>query len=103
MRFEHSTWSSPASSLSAADYCAVCLVDLNEPGRPKVKAKCKLPVRRKPGAPYNTNALRAAAARLSHTDITAAQKRAAARKLVRLMRQARMSVGETMLRMAGLR
>jgi len=69
----------------------------------KTKAKCKLPVRKRPGAPYNKAALRNAAARLSSTQIPASERRKAARKLVRLMREAKMKVGKATLRMAGQR
>jgi HK97 family phage prohead protease len=47
------------ASLSAADYCAVSLVDNNAPGAPKVKSECHFPVREKPGGPVVIAALRA--------------------------------------------
>jgi len=103
MPFTNRPWSSPESDLSASDYCAVCLIDTNPPRARKVKARCKLPVRSRPGAPYNRNALRNAAARLSQTDAPPEAKRAAARRLVRLMREAGIEVGESLLRMAGMR
>jgi len=53
MPFTNEPWDDPATELDANDYCAVCLVDTNEPGAEKIKANCKLPVRRRPGAPYN--------------------------------------------------
>ena len=59
--FSNAPWSSPESDLSADDYCSVCLIDENAKGAPKVKDKCKLPVRSKPGAPVNLNAVHAAA------------------------------------------
>lgn len=107
MPFTDEPWESPETQLSASDFCKVCLVDLNPKGAEKVKARCYLPVRRSPGAPYNRNALRAAAAALmgarGGVKIPAAEKRRAARKLVRLMREAGMSVGEGILRLAGMR
>ena len=106
MPFTDAAWESPESRLDAADYCAVCLIDLNE-GREKVKGNCKLPVRSTPGGPYNRNALRAAAAALAGArgglDAPPEAKRSAARRLVRLMREAGINVGESLLRMAGQR
>lgn len=39
-------WSgiSSASYANAAEYCAACLIDENEPGDTHSKARCKLPV-----------------------------------------------------------
>ena len=103
MPFSSAPWSTPASDLSPEDYCKVCLIDLNPSGAKKLKGKCKLPVRKSPGAPYNKAALRNAAARLPQADAPADAKRKAARKLVRLMREAGMRPGEATLRMAGMR
>jgi len=58
--FTSGAWSKPGKELDASEYCSVCLIDLNPKGKPKVKDLCKLPVRSKPGGPYNRNALRAA-------------------------------------------
>jgi len=105
MTFTDAAWSSPQSNLDASDYCSVCLVDLNESGETKVKAKCKLPVRSRPGGPYNRSALRAAAAALAGArggvDIPAAEKRRAARRLVRLMAAAGITPGDSIKKLAG--
>lgn len=103
MPFTNVPWDSPKSRLEAADYCKVCAVDLNEPGEDKIKAKCHLPLRSRPGAPYNKNAIRNAMARLSQTQIPAAARRRAARRLVRLAREAGIGVGPATLRIAGMR
>lgn len=102
MPFTNSPWASPESELDAKDFCAVCLIDLNEEGESKVKGKCYLPVRRRPGAPYNINALRNAAARLPQTKVPPEAKRKAARRLVRLMREAGIQPGQATLRLAGM-
>ena len=106
--FVHTAWSTPESKLSAADFCKVCLIDQNKPGKKKIKVACKLPIRSTPGGPYNTNALRAAAAALAGArtpliGVSAAEKRKAARTLVRLMRMAKMNVGPSILKMAGMK
>ena len=102
--FTDEPWSTPESDLDASDFCAVCLIDTNDPGADKIKAKCKLPVRRRRGGPIYRAALRNAAARLFQLKgVPPKEKRKAARKLVRLMRQAKINVGETVLRLAGMR
>lgn len=105
-RFTSKPWDGPRiqASLDAADYCAVCLIDINE-GRDKVKANCKLPVRATPGGPYNINAIRNAMARIFQVrGVPADEKRKAARRLVRLARQAGIEVtSRALLRLAGLR
>jgi hypothetical protein len=102
MPFTDETWQTPESDLDTNAYCSVCIVDLNPAGQDKIKANCYLPVRKTPGGPYNRNALRNAAARLPRTQIPMAAKRAAARKLVRLMREGGIEPGEITLRMAGM-
>jgi len=108
MPFTGAAWSKPGKELDAAAYCAVCLIDLNPKGKAKVKELCKLPVRSRPGAPYNKSALRAAAAALlgargNLKGVPASVRRQAARRLVRLMREAKMNVGPTVLRLAGMK
>lgn len=107
LRFTDEPWETPRSDLSAEDYCAVSLIDMNPPGAPKVKARCKLPVRKTPGGPINRNALRAAAAAIMGArgglKVPPDVKREAARKLVRLMLQAGIRPGEGLLRLAGLK
>lgn len=104
MPFSNEPWATPESDLEAGDFCAVCLIDTNEGGQEKVKGKCYLPVRKTPGGPYNRAALRNAAARLPQVKgVSAEEKKKAARKLVRLMREAEMEPGEATLRLAGMR
>jgi len=103
MPFTNAPWSTPESNLTPEQFCRVCLVDLNEPRAEKVKAKCYLPVRRRPGGPFNRNALRNAMARLTGTKIPAEAKRKAARRLVRLAAEAGIMVGVTIRRLAGVR
>jgi len=81
----------PWGSISESDYptaeayCKACLIDMNE--GEKTKDKCKLPVREPSGA-LNRNAVHAAAAALAGArggvDAPPEEKRAAARKLIRL-------------------
>jgi 2'-5' RNA ligase len=104
--FSDAPWSSPESKLEVGDFAKVCLIDLNEPGEEKVKGKLKLPIRSTPGGPVNKNALRAAAAVLAGArggvNAPAEAKSKAARTLVRLMREADIEVGDSLLRMAGM-
>lgn len=86
-------WSSPESDLSAEDFCKVCLVDYNPEGEEKIKSKCKLPVRSRPGAPVNKNALRNAASRFDQMEgVPSSVKARAGEKLKRLKKQA--GIGE---------
>jgi hypothetical protein len=79
---------------------------LNEPGEEKIASKCKLPVREPNGA-YNRNALVAAAKALlgarGGVDAPMEEKRRAARRLVRLYREADMEPPEGLLRLAGMK
>ena len=105
MPFTDEMWDAAAvqSNLEAADYCRVCLIDTNE-GRDKIKSKCKLPLRKSPGAPYNKRAIRNAMGRIFQLKgISANAKRTAARRLVRLAREAEIAVGQTILRLAGMK
>lgn len=105
MPFTNSAWSSPEANLSADDFCSLCLIDLNEPGAAKVKGQCKLPIKSTPGGPYNQNAMMAAANALSGArggvDAPQPDKLKAARKLMRLMAEAGMSVHQGLQRMMG--
>jgi len=101
MPFTDAPWSTPESKLSTQDFCSVCLINFNEGDRDTwVKSKCKLPVRSRPGAPYNKNAIRNAIARLSKTKAPREAKRKAARKLLRLAKEAGIQTGEMLARMA---
>ena len=99
------SWDSPESDLEASDFCKVCLVDTNPSGEEKIKAKCKLPIRRTPGGPISKAALRNAASRIFQVSgVPAADKRKAARSLVRHMRAAGIEVtSSALLRLAGMR
>ncbi len=86
--YSDESWATPSSDLDTNSYCSVCLVDENLAGAEKIKAKCHLPVRKIPGGPINKAALRNASARLEQTQMSAASKATAKRKLARLMAQA---------------
>jgi hypothetical protein len=105
--FVNRPWSTPETKLDAEDFCSVCLIDLNEPGKPKVKSKCKLPVKSSPDSPYNVNALRAAALALvgarGGVDAPPDAKRQAAKKLVRLFREANIPVFPSLAKIANER
>ena len=101
----------PWGSISESDYsspdafCGACLVDLNEPGAPKAKAKCKLPVS-EPGGALNRNALLAAQGALvgarGGVDAPPSEKKMAARKLVRMMSANDMQPAMSLKQMAGM-
>jgi len=104
LRFVEGPWEKPGGELSAEEYCQVCLIDLNPPGAPKVKARCKLPIRKRPGGPIYKNALRNAASRIFQMKgVPADVKRQAARKLIRLMLAAGIQPGMSLRRLAGLK
>jgi len=86
--FTDVAWNTPKSDLEADAYCSVCLIDENPPGQDKVKDKCHLPVRSRPGGPVNKNALRNASARLSSTQASSESKAKARRRLISLMNAA---------------
>lgn len=105
MPFTDKSWDGSASKYRDTDaYCGACLIDLNEPGADKIQAKCKLPIK-EPDGTYNRNALRAAAAALmgarGGVQAPAAEKAKAARKILRLMREAGIEPGESLKRLAG--
>ena len=93
--YSDESWSSPESTLSAEDFCRVCLLDANPAGEPKIKAKCHLPVRKTPGGPINRAALRNAKARLNQVQgVSGADKAKALARLNRLMEDAGMTVSK---------
>jgi hypothetical protein len=79
-----------ASYATAAEYCGACIIDENAAGRPKTKSRCKLPVFEpsQMGGRLNRNAVRAAAERVVQSRgglmVTAAERQAAAQRLVGL-------------------
>lgn len=107
MPFTNSPWDAGAvkSGQEAGAYCSCCLIDMNT--GEKAKDACKLPVRSTPGGAYNLNAMSAAAAALAGArgglDAPAEKKRTAARKLVRLYREAKREPPPALLRVAGQR
>ena len=107
MAFSSSPWDAGKvkASQEAGAYCRCCLMDLNM--GEKTKDACKLPVRSTPGGAYNLNAMSAAAAALAGArgglNAPAEEKRKAARRLVRLYRQAKKEPPPALLRVAGSR
>lgn len=103
MAFTDESWASPESDLEAGPFCACCLIDENPDGQEKIKALCKLPIRSTPGGPVNRNALRNAAGRIFQmTGVDPQERRAAARRLVGLMKEAGIEVSsQALLRLAG--
>jgi|HubBroStandDraft_6_1064221.scaffolds.fasta_scaffold08977_9 hypothetical protein len=103
-QFSDAPWSNPVSKLSAADYAKVCMIDENDPGEPKVKDKCKLPYRMKPGGPIYKKALASIASVLAGgmggVQASGASKMAAARKTLRLMTEAGMTPGDALKKLA---
>ncbi len=94
-----------AEAYGGADqYCAASLIDLNGPGEDKRATLCKLPIQ-EPGGVYNINGMRAATAALldAHGGVDAPlqEKKKAARKLVRLYREADLTPPDGLLRLAG--
>lgn len=104
MPFTDESWSTPESDLTPEQFCSVCLIDLNE-GREKIKAKCYLPLKKAPGAPYNKAAIRNAMGQIFKTkNVPAEAKRKAARTLVRLAAEAGIEVAsDAIRRLAGRR
>jgi hypothetical protein len=86
--FTDAAWNTPESNLDVGKFCSVCLIDENPAGQEKVKGKCHLPIRSRPGAPINKAALRNAAARLNQTNASSESKAKAKRRLISLMNQA---------------
>ena len=117
MRISRKPWDgSQWNGKSAEAYCKACLIDLNKADAKtptgkkregKIKALCKLPVYEPNGA-LNVNALHAKAAELAGArggmkGVPAAEKRKAARKLVRLYRQVGEVAPASIYRLAGLK
>jgi len=92
-KFTDAPWSSPESSLEVGAFCSVCLLDWNPSGQEKVKSKCALPIRSKPGAPISKAAIRNALARINQVKgAPSAMKARAAARLKSLKKQA--GIGE---------
>lgn len=103
--FTDSPWDGAASKYKDTDaYCSACLIDENAAGAKKVENKCHLPVKEPSGA-YNKNALRSAAGALQGSrgntvQASPASKKKAARALLRLMSEAKMTPGDGLKNMA---
>lgn len=85
-------------------YCQACLLDLNPPGKDKVQALCKLPIR-EPNGDINANALPAAlgalnGARNALSGVSAQDKKKAARALVRAYGAAKLDVPDSLKALA---
>jgi hypothetical protein len=98
-------WDSPEADFDAGQFCAVCLIDTNESDVEKVKSKCKLPIRKEPGGTIYMRAMQAAYAALRGgrggvSDVSAKDRRKAAKALRRHYREAGMEVPDPMNRMA---
>ena len=99
----------PWGSISASDYkdaaayCDACLIDANEPGKPKTKDACKLPYK-EPGGAVNRNGVHAAVAVLAGArggvQASSADKRKAARKLASLYAEMKETLPDSVKRMA---
>jgi len=103
MPFTDVPWSSPESKLDVGAFCSVCLIDENV-GRDKIKAKCYLPIRSRPGGPINKKAIHAAAGGYGITrlkGVSADAKRKAAKRLVRIYAEMGEIAPESIYRVAG--
>lgn len=97
-------WTGDASKYKdAAAYCAACLVDTNDPGKTKVQSMCHLPVR-EPGGALNRHALFAAQGALvgarGGVKLPDNVKRAAAKKLVGLMKTNGLAPADSLAKLA---
>lgn len=105
--FTNKAWDGSASKYKDTDaYCAACLIDDNPSGKQKIQALCKLPIE-EPDGTVNTNGLKAAEGALlgAHggvVAVSAADKKAAAKKIVSLMEQAKMTPGDALYKLAGM-
>lgn len=104
MPFTDAAWSSPESDLTPEQFCSVCLIDENPSGQKKVKGLCHLPIRSRPGAPINQNAVFAAAGGRGITrlkGVSAENKRKAANRIIRLYSELGRLAPEGIFRIAG--
>jgi len=98
-------WDGSASRYKDTDaFCAACLIDTNPAGKDKIQANCKLPIK-EPNGDINKNALSAAAAALAGArgglkNVSPAEKKKAARALIRAYAEARMEVPDSLKNMA---
>lgn len=98
--FTNAAWDGSASRFKDTDaFCAACLVDDNPPGAEKKQSLCHLPIK-EPNGNVNTNALGNAAARLLQTQTSAANKKKAARAIIRYRQEAKLDVSDALKKMA---
>jgi|SRR5579859_4375931 len=105
MGFSDSSWDGSASQYSSTEaYCSACLIDLNPSGQDKVQSKCKLPVKDTNGN-VNRNAVHAAAAALAGgrggVNAPPAEKKKAAKALIRYYGQMKEDAPDSLKRIAG--
>jgi hypothetical protein len=104
MAYTSGKWDGSASNYKDSDaYCAACLIDSNPDGKPKTQDNCKLPVK-EPDGDVNTNALSAAlgalnGARNALADVSPADKKAAAKKLLSYYNGAKLTVPDSLKRL----
>ncbi len=98
-------WDGSASKYAdTAAYCSACLIDTNPSGADKVQSMCKLPIK-EPNGDINSNALGAASAALAGArgglkDVSPADKKKAAKALIRAYGEAKMDVPPSLKNMA---
>ena len=103
--FSDAAWDGSASNYTSTDeYCSACLIDTNAPGEKKIQANCKLPYKTSSGA-VSKAALRSIAGVLQGgmgglKGVSSADKKKAARTVVRLMQEAKMEPGQGLKDMA---
>lgn len=97
--FSDAAWDGSASNYKNTNsYCAACMIDDNPAGADKKQALCKLPYKEPSGA-VNKNALQAISgalqgARGGLVAVSPADKKAAAKKCLALMQEAKMTPGQ---------
>lgn len=106
MPFSNKPWGDfSGSDYSIEQWHRACLIHLHS-GKPTSKSDCKLPVR-EPSGTLNKNGIHAAAAALAGArgglKASPAQKKLAARKLVRYYREMGETAPESTYRIAGIK
>ncbi len=105
MTITSKAWDGSASKYpDSAAYCAACLIDTNEPGQDKVQSNCKLPIK-EPNGDINSNALGPAlgalmGARGGLKGVSPADRKKAAKALLRAYQEAKMTPPDSLKNMA---
>lgn len=104
MSITNKPWDGSASKYPDTNaYCDACLVDNNPPGKDKIQALCKLPVK-EPNGDLNSNGVHAAAEALAGArggvKIASAEKKAAAKKLISYYKQLKEDAPSSIVNMA---